>query len=157
MRRQPAIYAKGTRVSHSGLPISARFVWTAVALAALTATACTNKNKPATQPAAAEAGAPKAVESPSASPATAVDPQAELMKAGLESLYQKADYQAAAAQFRNVLTLNPTHYGARYQLAMALERAGDPTAKAEWQKVLDAATAISDQQTAADARAHLGK
>ena len=47
-----------------------------------------------------------------------------LMQAGLETLYTKGDAEAAAATFRKVLEQNPSHYGATFQLAMALDRAG---------------------------------
>jgi Flp pilus assembly protein TadD len=49
-----------------------------------------------------------------------------LMKAGLDALYTRSDPAAAAAEFRKVLTLNPDHYGATYQLATALDRVGKP-------------------------------
>ena len=51
------------------------------------------------------------------------EPQSEeaMMKAGTEFLYAKHDASAAAAEFRKVLARNPNHYGATFQLAMALD------------------------------------
>jgi Tfp pilus assembly protein PilF len=79
-----------------------------------------------------------------------------LMKAGVESLYTKGDPEAAARDFRKVLAKNPEHYGATYQLAVALDRAGKPTeAKPLWEKSLAMAEAIKDAETAATARKRL--
>ena len=55
-----------------------------------------------------------------------------LMKAGLDALYTRNDPNAAAAQFRRLLAVNPTHYGATYQLATALDRAGRPAEARPW-------------------------
>lgn len=115
--------------------------------------ACTNKAPPSV-PAASPASA-VAAPAPEAT-AVAADPQAELMGIGLNALYQKGDAKAAIEPFRRVLSLNPTHYGAHYQLAVALERSGDVGAKDEWAKVLAAATEINDVATVKDAKTHLG-
>src|SRR5204863_203590 len=57
----------------------------------------------------------------------------------------------AAARF-----LNPTHYGATFQLAAALDAAGRPSeARPVWEKMLAMAESHSDLQTAATVRAHL--
>jgi Flp pilus assembly protein TadD len=78
------------------------------------------------------------------------------MKAGLDALYSKNDPAAAVAQFRKVLAMNPTHYGATYQLAAALDRAGDPAeARAYWEKMLPMAQSARDDATAATVRARL--
>lgn len=79
------------------------------------------------------------------------------MARGLDALYVKGDPGAAAAEFRKVLARNPEHYGANFQLAMALERAGRADeAKRAWEKSLGMAEAIKDEKTADLARKHLG-
>ena len=87
-------------------------------------------------------------------------PQTEeaMMKAGLDALYTRHDPAAAATLFRKVLERNPAHYGATYQLATALDRAGKPDeARPLWEKLLAMAEAVSDTETAGTARARLGK
>lgn len=106
----------------------------------------------------APAGTPAPAAAPAPAPAAAEDPQAALMKVGLDALYQRADYEAAIAAFRQVLTLNPTHYGAHYQLATALDRAGKPAeARPLWEKVLTMAEGYKDNQTAVTARIRLAR
>ena len=84
--------------------------------------------------------------------------ESALMKAGLDALYEKRDPNAAAAEFRKVLERNPTHYGATYQLATALDRAGKPAeARPLWEKVVKMAEAFKDQGTLATARARLAQ
>jgi Tfp pilus assembly protein PilF len=88
------------------------------------------------------------------------EPQTEeaMMKAGTEFLYVKHDPNAAAAEFRKVLERNPDHYGATFQLATALDRAGKPEeARALWQKMIAMAEAVRDKDTVAVARARLGQ
>jgi Tfp pilus assembly protein PilF len=88
------------------------------------------------------------------------EPQTEeaMVQAGTEFLYAKHDPNAAAAEFRKVLERNPNHYGATFQLATALDRAGKPEeARALWQKMLAMAEAVRDKETAAVARARLGQ
>jgi len=81
-----------------------------------------------------------------------------MMKAGLERLYAKKDANGAAAQFRKVLERSPNHYGATFQLAMALDRGGKPEeARPLWQKMLALAESFRDQETVAVARARLGQ
>ena len=83
-----------------------------------------------------------------------VDPQAQTMKLGMDALYARRDPVAAAARFREVLAMNGEHYGATYQLAVALDLAGAPGASRPlWAKVLAMATAIGDAESAARARA----
>jgi Tfp pilus assembly protein PilF len=48
-----------------------------------------------------------------------------MMQAGLDALYTKSDPNTAATLFRQVLARHPTHYGATFQLATALDRAGE--------------------------------
>jgi tetratricopeptide (TPR) repeat protein len=84
--------------------------------------------------------------------------QESLMKSGLDALYARHDPTAAAAQFRKVLEMNPTHYGATYQLAAALDAAGKgDEARGGWEKMLPMAEAINDKTTADTARAHLAE
>ena len=81
-----------------------------------------------------------------------------LMHAGLDALYTQHNPNAAVADFRKVLELNPTHYGATYQLATALDAAGQKDeAGTVWEKVLSLAEAINDKGTIDTARARLGK
>src|SRR5262249_22213243 len=87
-------------------------------------------------------------------------PQTEeaMMKAGLDALYTRHDATAAATLFQKVLERNPTHYGATYQLATALERAGkSDAARPVWEKMLAMAESVRDTETASTARARLGK
>lgn len=80
-----------------------------------------------------------------------------LMKRGVELLYTKSDPEAAARDFRKVLAKNPEHYGANYQLAVALDRSGKAAeARPLWEKSLAMAEAIKDENTAESARKRLG-
>ena len=82
--------------------------------------------------------------------------QEATMALGLDLMRRQNNPSAAAEQFRKVLQRNPTHYGATYQLAMALDKAGQPAqARPLWQKVLGMATAIKDDATAQTARQRL--
>jgi tetratricopeptide (TPR) repeat protein len=82
--------------------------------------------------------------------------QAALLNEGLVLLYARGQPAAAAATFRRVLEANPTHYGAHYQLAVALDRAGARAeARTYWEKVLRMAEATGDQKTARAARTRL--
>jgi len=84
--------------------------------------------------------------------------EATLMKTGLDDLYTRHDPGAAADQFRKVLERNPTHYGATYQLATALDRGGKPAeAHPLWEKVLTMAEGYKDKATADTARARLAQ
>ncbi|MCC6524982.1 MAG: hypothetical protein IT373_20160, partial [Polyangiaceae bacterium] len=83
--------------------------------------------------------------------------QRRLVALGLEALYTRRDAEAAIALFGRVLAENPTHYGATFQLAKALELAGrEQEARAAWGKVLEMAEGYGDAATAAEARSHLG-
>jgi Flp pilus assembly protein TadD len=82
--------------------------------------------------------------------------QDAMMALGLYQMWTKADYAAAATQFRALLRRNPTHYGATYQLASALDRAGKKDdARPVWTRVLGMATQYKDDKTAQIARDHL--
>jgi len=81
---------------------------------------------------------------------------AAMMVHGLDLLYRQNNPTDAATQFRAVLKKNPTHYGATYQLATALDRAGrQGEARELWVKVLGMATTYKDEKTATTARARL--
>ena len=81
-----------------------------------------------------------------------------LMKDGLDALYARSDAEAAVGSFRKVLAMNPEHYGANYQLAVALDRAGKPAEAApQWERSLSMAEAIRDEKTAEAARKRLGR
>jgi len=83
--------------------------------------------------------------------------EAAMMQAGLDLLYARRDPADAAAQFRKVLARNPTHYGATFQLAMALDRGGQaPEARPLWEEVLKMAAVYNDAETTATAQARLG-
>jgi len=80
--------------------------------------------------------------------------QATMMNAGIYLL--PIDPAAAAEQFRAVLRRNPLHYGATYQLAIALDRIGrQAEARVVWKKVLEMATTYQDATTIQTARARL--
>jgi Flp pilus assembly protein TadD len=80
----------------------------------------------------------------------------QIMVLGLNLLYGQNNPTAAADEFRKVLTLKPTHYGATYQLAVSLDRSGKHAeARPIWTKMLAMATAVKDQATADTARARL--
>lgn len=85
------------------------------------------------------------------------DAQQQLMNRGLDAL-RAGDPTAAAARFRALLALNPSHYGAHYQLAVALDRLGR-TAEARqlWQRVQTLAESYNDATTARAARERLAR
>jgi protein O-mannosyl-transferase len=83
---------------------------------------------------------------------------AAVMQAGIDALYTRHDPTAAAEQFRKVLAQNPTHYGATYQLAAALDAAGKrDEARPLWTKVLEMAEGYHDAETANTARNRLAQ
>ncbi len=78
---------------------------------------------------------------------------ANSMREGVEALYVKNQPAQAVVMFRDVLAKMPTHYGANYQLAVALDAVGDPEkAKLQWEKVIKSAQAIGDHPTTEAAR-----
>lgn len=78
----------------------------------------------------------------------AADTATVLMDRGLALLYQSNDPVAAQDVFRNVIQQNPTHYGAHYQLAVALDRGGQPAqARIAWEEMRKLAEAIRDTAT----------
>jgi Flp pilus assembly protein TadD len=79
-----------------------------------------------------------------------------LMKLDSTPSTRASDANTAATVFRKVLARNPTHYGATFQLATALDRLGKPAeARPLWEKVLQMAEGYHDQKTADAARARL--
>jgi tetratricopeptide (TPR) repeat protein len=81
-----------------------------------------------------------------------------MMQAGLEALYQRRDPVAAAVEFRRLLARDPTHYKAMFQLARALDLAGEPAEACRlWRKVLRMAEDARDKPTADTAAARLGQ
>jgi Flp pilus assembly protein TadD len=90
------------------------------------------------------------------SPDAARESEADLMQRGMAQMYQSQDPTAAEAAFRAVLALNPTHYGAHYQLAVALDRGGKPSeARPEWNEVLRQAETFKDTTVIKTAKARL--
>lgn len=90
------------------------------------------------------------------STALAGDPDVAAMARGVDQLYKANDPVAAEATFREVLQRTPTHYGAQYQLAMALDRGGRPVeARPHWDTVLTRAEAINDSSTVRTARTRI--
>ena len=84
-----------------------------------------------------------------------MDPEA-LMLAGLVYAYRLRDSATAVARFRSVLALDPAHYGAHYQLAVALLAAGKrDEAHAAWSRFAPMAEAIGDQASLDAAPAEL--
>ncbi|MDC3954919.1 tetratricopeptide repeat protein [Polyangium jinanense] len=101
-------------------------------------------------------GLPGAALNPRAAPPRSPNAPADPMTLGLDALYTRSDPVLAAARFREVLAENPDHYGATYQLATALEQAGDPRgARPLWEKMATMADGIGDTQTAEHARARM--
>jgi tetratricopeptide (TPR) repeat protein len=85
-----------------------------------------------------------------------VKPARDPMAEGLDALYAQKDPAKAVARFREVLATDPNHYGATYQLAAALEQAGDAAAaRATWSKMVTLAEASRDEASLAHARARL--
>jgi len=82
---------------------------------------------------------------------------AQVMDRGLQQLYKGNDPVGAEQTFRSILARNATHYGARYQLAVALDRGGRPVeARTEWTQVLQQAQTYNDSATMRTALARLG-
>ena len=90
--------------------------------------------------------------------AFAIDPTSTeaAMRAGLLFHYRLGDSRTAAERYRRVLALNPQHYGAHYQLAVALLAAGQRSqALAAWARFVPMAEAIGDQASISQAPAEL--
>ena len=81
-----------------------------------------------------------------------------LMQEGVDALYTRRDPIAAAVVFRKVLERNPTHYGATFQLASALDQSGsEAEGRLQWARVLQMADGHGDTKTAETAWARLVK
>ena len=144
-----ATYQLATALEQAGDRAAARAMWTKMVPMA----EASRDDATLAQAKARIAALTDAAEAPAAA-----DPLGETMRLGLEALYEKKDAVDAAKYFRDVLAKNPTHYGATYQLATALEQAGKhEEAKPYWSKTLEMAEANKDSKTAAIARKHLGK
>jgi Flp pilus assembly protein TadD len=82
----------------------------------------------------------------------------DLMKKGLDELYAKNDPSRAVTTFEQVLRENPEHYGAHYQLSVALDRAGRrDDATRRWEKTLALAKQYGDKETIQRIQARLGQ
>ena len=143
LRRNPthygAQYQLAVSLDRGGKPVEARAMWEAVL-----------KNAESVR----DSTTARAARSRLASPDTA-SPGA-MMALGLDLLYKQNKPGAAAEQFRKVLDRNPAHYGATYQLATALDRAGQPAqAQRIWERVLGMAVTYKDAATEQTARSRL--
>ena len=134
-----AQYQLAVSLDRGGRPTEARPLWTSVL-----------KNAEASR----DSATARTARTRLASPDTASE--SAMMALGLDLLYRRNNPPAAAEQFRGVLRKNPRHYGATYQLAVALDKAGQGAqARPVWQQVLGMATMYKDQRTADTARARL--
>ena len=78
------------------------------------------------------------------------------MRAGLVRHYRLGDSATAVERYRTVLALDPQHYGAHYQLAVALLGAGRrDDALAAWARFVPMAEAIGDRKSIDGAPAEL--
>ncbi|HJZ61790.1 MAG TPA: tetratricopeptide repeat protein, partial [Miltoncostaeaceae bacterium] len=78
------------------------------------------------------------------------------MRAGLLYAYRLGDSATAIERYRAVLALDPAHYGAHYQIAVALLAAGRrDEAIAAWSRFTPLAAAIGDQASIDGAPAEL--
>jgi tetratricopeptide (TPR) repeat protein len=122
---------------------SSNFVPLVLATAILAGVGCSKKD-------AGQAG-----DSASASTgATATSSQeAVLMDSGTTILYTNKDPNRAAGYFARVHQANPKHYGAHYQMAVALDSSGRVNeAKEAWQLFLPMAQAANDTASAGKAQ-----
>lgn len=104
----------------------------------------------------AETFSPTTIGMSSSSVEAAGKSEVELMTEGLTALYARHDYRGAIVIFRRILRRNPSHYGANFQLAYALEQVGrHQEAIPYWQKVAHLAHAFGDYATEATARRYL--
>jgi len=80
----------------------------------------------------------------------------QLMNSAMYMLYTNDDAAGAEALLRELLRRNPQHYGATYQLAVALDREKKPAeARKFWNKILVMAEKVKDKETIATARRRL--
>ncbi|MDP9179376.1 MAG: tetratricopeptide repeat protein [Gemmatimonadota bacterium] len=84
------------------------------------------------------------------------DTEKALMDSGTALLYTKKDPNAAASAFAELIKRNPGHYGAHYQLAVALDSAGRVAdAKSAWEAFLPMAQQAKDTKSEATAQQRL--
>src|SRR5688500_15771117 len=89
--------------------------------------------------------------------ATSESSDAVMMAAGL-NLLNSGDAAGAEQTFRNVLKHNPTHYGAHFQLAKALDNGGKAAeARLMWNEVLKLAANSNDTATTRIAQTRLAQ
>jgi Flp pilus assembly protein TadD len=143
LRKDPTNYAAthalATALDSAGMPDEARRVWET-----LLPLAQSNGDLATVQAARERLSRPDAPD------------DAVRMQRGVTALYTNRDPETAIGEFRTVLRHTPTHYGATYQLAAALDAAGKPDeARPLWEKVLAMADAIEDVTTAHTARRRL--
>lgn len=143
LRRNPAHYGAQYQLAVSldrgGKPVEARPLWEAVLRNAESA-----RDSQTARTARARLAAPDTAS------ATA------MMALGLDLLYKRNNAAAAAEQFRKILERNPTHYGATYQLATALDKSGQTAqARRVWEKVLGMAVTYKDARIEETARNRL--
>ena len=79
-----------------------------------------------------------------------------LMALALHVRYNLNDPVRSVSMFQQVLVRSPSHYGATYQLASALDAAGSPVAaRLMWERMLILANAVHDESTASTVRERL--
>lgn len=84
------------------------------------------------------------------------DADKALMDSGTTLLYTKKDANAAVVVFEELIKRNPTHYGAHYQLAVALDSAGRvDEGKAAWQAFVPMAQQAKDTASEGTAQRRL--
>ncbi len=80
------------------------------------------------------------------------------MSAAVETMYTKKDPAAAVPLFQQILAENPTHFGATFQLAKALDATGRRAeARPIWEKLLPMAEGYKDRETTAVAKKRLSE
>jgi 4-amino-4-deoxy-L-arabinose transferase-like glycosyltransferase len=82
--------------------------------------------------------------------------EVQLMNAALDARFRRHDLETAIRLLRSLLARNPRHYGARYQLAAALDAAGNAAeALAAWRAYLPTAELAGDNASTQHARARI--
>jgi tetratricopeptide (TPR) repeat protein len=134
-----AHYQLAVSLDRGGRPVDARAEWNEVLRMAESF-----KDSVSAQAARARLGSPDTAS------------QNGLMARGIDLMYKQNNPVAAIEQFEAVLNRNRVHYGATYQLAVALDRANRAAdARQVWQRVLPMAIQYKDQKTVDTARARL--
>lgn len=137
--RRDALHSLGEALDHVARPDEARPVWTELLRVALRADDFDRAARATLR----------------LDPPTPSEDQAAMTE-GLRALYEQNDTAAAIAVFGELARRAPTHLGASYQLAAALDRAGRrEDARPVWNRVVLLATGFGDEKTAEDARSHL--